>query len=107
MDDFVTWLGETKPTRGSRRCSTCSHPAADLIVQFLDRKAAGLTYVSLEQLRRDFLKPKVGYNLTTQSLTRHIKLCLERSPKTGLPYHPERDPETMRRINQLREETNG
>ena len=99
LDAFLA--SEQTPAPGGK-CSTCSHSAAPVIQDFLDKKAAGLTHLSLEHVRERFLAPSLGYPNGRTSLTRHVKRCLQRDVSTGLPFNPKGDPATMERIEKLK-----
>lgn len=101
LDAFLA-SAATDRTDPTKRCSTCVHAAAPVIVDFLDKKAAGLTHLSLEHVRERFLAPTLGYPNGRTSLHRHVKKCLHRDVSTGLPYDPSADPDTMARIESLK-----
>lgn len=57
----------------------------EVLNSFLERKAAGDTYMSLNQFHRDFLIPQMKYRLSYEALYRHCTHCLEVDVKTGKP----------------------
>ena len=82
LDEFLA----SPPPRRNKRCWTCARPdVAAVIVDFLDRKAAGKLHVTLDQLREGDLGPDLGFKLARTSVYRHVTQCLQRDPKTGHP----------------------
>lgn len=83
--DLDAFLASARPPKCGPQCKTCEHKAAPVIEAFLDKKKAGLTHVSLEYLREQYLSPVLGFDTGRTALYRHVKLCLKRDPITGKP----------------------